>query len=924
MKQERLSSEVFYWDAPSRALHRRDLFPLQVEIEGKRYIIPKWSLQHFKIVDFPDLPRLYADKKSFKIKPIIRFRNFNIQFETTAIPLHYDPLKRELIGRFEKIPEEHRELLQYFSEALETGDMVNIDNVLRRVDMPVTPASTELKGAEPDKAFRRKRAMMTAVYLLFGTALILYSLLALYKKFTRIEVDSAFVSAPIIQLKAPASGYINEVFMESGNYIAQGQPLLILDSAKTILSSDSNIALKRNKVALIESLISEKKYKLEQQLLIRQTKLKAAQRGLSAALSNRNIKCQRRYQTQTDRQNPQKHRAECQSAKTKVSSAQNKLAAEKQALKLANRQGSHSSAAMQVLINKLENAKLELYALGVESQKLHETGNKPNKINQLQTLLSSASGKLVNVIEDQHQYVREGQVIAIIQQQNTAKKIDAYVTQEKAAQLKTGQRALAYSPTLDDDVEAVIERIDYVENSLSIPNRDLFHWPVEKEKNVKLSLKIIQDTADNLPFGLPLSLSIQKVRFLDNERSAVNGTIVQHTKQPGVKGVQTDKPVNKQSKPAIKESQLRPVGKDSSSHLDEVLFNSVYADDISMGQIATYCKSKTRLFPASFLDNLTLRAKDSSLKGVAWKKTLLKKAAKLLDKAPHPLKNLHSSGVTDASNKALLETRKALQDANHSAILAIAFGLAKNPQYLQKARQLLLAWVKTYQPNGHPIDESRLEGFLWSYDLLRCYFTWEQQKTINAWLKTMQQKKHDWKFGPSSSKNNLRTHQLKMLLMLDNLLDDATSLLDDQETLAQHAKNNLLKDGKTLDYIERDALHYHVYDLEPWLEIALLEPEYKTQVNKAYDFLMRQLEVGNIHQQFKHSKQKIDEKRAKGGFDYAKKGGTFQVDEITRSVIVHGTLNQQDLAKDTASQFLSKAKIRQNIFFLARHNVWKN
>ena len=350
MQKDRLSSEVFYWDAPRRALHRRDLFPLQVEIEGKRYIIPKWSLQHFKITGFPNLPHLYADKKPFKIMPIIRFRNFNIQFETSAIPLHYDPVKRELIGRFEKIPEEHRELLQYFSEALETGDMVNIDNVLRRVDMPVTPASTELKGTEPDKAFRRKRAMMTAVYLLLGTALVLYSLLALYKKFTRIEVDSAFVSAPIIQVKAPASGYINEVLMEAGNYVAQGQPLLILDSAKTILSSDSKIALQRNKVALIESLITEKKYKLQQQLLIRQTKLKAAQRTLSVAVSNRNIKCQRRYQTQIDRQNPQKHRAQCNAAKVKVSSAQNKLTAEKQALKLANRQVSEGSAAMLCLL----------------------------------------------------------------------------------------------------------------------------------------------------------------------------------------------------------------------------------------------------------------------------------------------------------------------------------------------------------------------------------------------------------------------------------------------------------------------------------------------------------------------------------------------------------------------------------------------
>ncbi|HIO93309.1 MAG TPA: hypothetical protein EYG68_10780 [Leucothrix mucor] len=321
-------------------------------------------------------------------------------------------------------------------------------------------------------------------------------------------------------------------------------------------------------------------------------------------------------------------------------------------------------------------------------------------------------------------------------------------------------------------------------------------------------------------------------------------------------------------------------------------------------------------------NNINSKEKEKPI--LDWKKTLLKRTKKLLDQDPSPIESLQSSGITNAKDKSLKKTRVALRDAQSTALLALAYYLESDEAYLKQAKKYLLAWAETHQPNGHPINETRLEGFLWGYDLLRCHFTKEEHKKIKIWLINIQTNKHKWKFGRSSGKNNLRTHQLKMLLMLDRLLEDKESLTSDRETLQQHAKQNLLEDGISIDYQERDALHYHVYNLEPWLEIALLEPDYIKQVSMSYDFLITQIKTDNIHNQFANSKQKIDQKRAKGGFTYAKKGGTFDTTRITRSIISYNTLKQNPLDEQSMVKHLSKKKIKQSLFQYIRYYLWNS
>ena len=894
MTTNKLSSEVFYWDAPRRRLHKRDLFPLQMEINGATYLVSQWTIKHFKVCDYAAEVQL---GQTFAIKPIVKFRDFNIQFDATAIALHYNLKNQELIALFKDIPEEHQELLRYFSEALRTGDMVNIDNVLRRVDMPVSPASTSLaKIPEKKKKSQKiKRGIVASLYLFIGAGLLLFTIATLYNSFFRLEVETAFVNAPVTPVQTHNQGSVKEILVRDNEVVSVGQPLLILDvSDNDRLPKQYRVDAAKQQVSLYQALLNDNKDKTKHQTKLSQTKVNAAYAALQAAKINRNVKCNRRYATVIDKRNPRKRHAECLIARKKITVARAKintsvayLAAAKKSYKNNAQVGNGNKKSAAVLQAKFEQAQHKLKAIQ----------STPESLAGTETIYSPIDGRIIKIIDLQNQYIKKGHLIAVIQSPDSEQFIEAHITHEDATRLKVGNKAIAYAPSLSRDYPMVVEQVDLTDNAISVDNINLFTKHIPEDKTAKITLKFTDKQSETLTFALPVKLSIEK----QNSFSAKV----------------------KESITSLLRLFMSEAHADSLLPVTPLSYCSIYTPE------PNHCKSATHLFPPSFIDNLKQVNKTQTplklkLINLNWQKRLLKKAKILLKKNPTPIEILQSSGITNAKNKSLKKTRKALRDAQNTALLALAYYITNKKTYLTQAKKYLLAWAETHQPNGHPINETRLEGFLWAYDLLYCEFNATEHRKIKIWLLNLQTNKHNWKFGPSSGKNNLRTHQLKILLMVDRLLEDEKSLNADKETLRQHINKNLLQDGISIDYQERDALHYHVYNLEPWLEIAMLEPHYLPRVKESYDYLIKQIKNDNIHNQFANSKQKIDRKRAKGGFSYAKKGGSFDTKRITRSVISFNTQSQED-TDIKVLKYLSKKKAQQSLLFhYIRYALWDN
>jgi hypothetical protein len=288
-------------------------------------------------------------------------------------------------------------------------------------------------------------------------------------------------------------------------------------------------------------------------------------------------------------------------------------------------------------------------------------------------------------------------------------------------------------------------------------------------------------------------------------------------------------------------------------------------------------------------------------------------------KGPAPVETLHSAGVTDKSSPEFERSRRAFQDADNFALLAMAFRLTDKSEYVESARAIVQAWAGLNRPTGNPIDETRLDPFLWGLDLLGK----ETDTTaVKSWLDRWQKANRAWQFGPNTETNNHKTHHLKILLMLDKMLGRTDQYEKDVAATEHQAKSNLgSPDGASIDYKQRDAMHYHVFDLEAWNEIALVTGCCGSNVDRAFMFFEKTLKNNPNHVEFANSTAPIDGKRAAGGFDYAK-AQTYDVHKAARAIFSYATLPGRHVS-DELWQAAREGSEHQTLFYQARYYLWR-
>lgn len=265
---------------------------------------------------------------------------------------------------------------------------------------------------------------------------------------------------------------------------------------------------------------------------------------------------------------------------------------------------------------------------------------------------------------------------------------------------------------------------------------------------------------------------------------------------------------------------------------------------------------------------------------------------KIMRTSAHPIAILSSAGKTDLADPGLIASRRALQDAGNMAVLALSYHVSNNKTYLNKIKEVLLLWAAVNQPTGHPIDETKLDGLIWAYDLIACDLSPHDNEVILSWFERMRLKKIAWKFEKQTNSNNHRIHQLKMLLLLDKILQRQEDWVHDRQHAETYSPINLNpQTGISVDYIQRGSLFYHNYALQPWLEISLLTDCCRSSTNQAFIFLVNKIVTDRIKHEFVHSKVKIDFIRAKNGFAYAKRDGQFDVTKASATIVTYYTLN---------------------------------
>jgi len=109
-----------------------------------------------------------------------------------------------------------------------------------------------------------------------------------------------------------------------------------------------------------------------------------------------------------------------------------------------------------------------------------------------------------------------------------------------------------------------------------------------------------------------------------------------------------------------------------------------------------------------------------------------------------------------------------------------------------------------------------------------------------------------------------------------------------QNELTKQIGINLYPDGNGYDFTERDALHYHIYTLEPLITAATViyratgkdyfnyESEKGSSIKKSVDFLVPFVTGEKTHGEFLNSHVAFDKARAKNGEKEYQAGALFK------------------------------------------------
>ncbi len=250
---------------------------------------------------------------------------------------------------------------------------------------------------------------------------------------------------------------------------------------------------------------------------------------------------------------------------------------------------------------------------------------------------------------------------------------------------------------------------------------------------------------------------------------------------------------------------------------------------------------------------------------------------------PNPIGLIRTEGKLPG-DPVKIATWKSIADMDRLDALGYAYAVTGDAKYAAKARQFILAWAGVNHSAGDPIDDTNLEPLLVCYDLTQTTFTSDTRDVVDGYLRGIAAKEES---TGNNHYNNWNSHRLKIMGMIAFLLQDKALIDEVQAAYRAQIDHNIYSDGSTYDFHERDALHYHDYDLTPLLTLAIAARNngidlysyvgnQSGSLGKGMAFLLPYAQGTMKHGEYVNSKVSFDKKRADAGDTHFQAGTPFE------------------------------------------------
>ncbi|MEI5996155.1 alginate lyase family protein [Paraburkholderia bengalensis] len=261
-------------------------------------------------------------------------------------------------------------------------------------------------------------------------------------------------------------------------------------------------------------------------------------------------------------------------------------------------------------------------------------------------------------------------------------------------------------------------------------------------------------------------------------------------------------------------------------------------------------------------------------------KALVSNVQAHLNEPAHAVRQLHTEGTLPHEG-IYDQSKEAEKDLDLLRDAALAWRATSDDRYLKLVDRLLTAWVTTYEPSYNPIDESPFEGLILAYDMTASALPVKTRnatmsfltKLANGYIAQIDAQKRPL---AGTFRNNWQSHRVKLIAMAAFTLDNRKMIENAQRLYVEHINDNIAPDGTTVDFGERDALHYVTYDLQPLVTAALAARRHnRNWLNErapsgatlaaALNWLTPYATGEKTHDEFVHSSVPFDAKRREAG-----------------------------------------------------------